>query len=80
MSIFSRLSGFQRKMLLLVIAVLVLAAGALYWFVSQGQRSTDDAYVGAKVAQVSSLVMGPHDASAISSGAAARTARRPSFA
>ncbi|MEP7156050.1 MAG: HlyD family secretion protein [Betaproteobacteria bacterium] len=59
MNFFSKLSAFQRKMLLLAAAILVLAAGAIYWFVSQGQRSTDDAYVGAKVAQVSSLVMGP---------------------
>lgn len=59
MSILSKLSSWQRKALLLILAVILLGGAAWYWFESQGQRATDDAYVGAKVVQVSSLVMGP---------------------
>ena len=59
MSILSKLSSWQRKALLLILAVILLGGAAWYWFESQGQRATVDAYVGAKVVQVSSLVMGP---------------------
>ncbi len=59
MSFLSKLSSVQRKLLLLIIGAIVLGVAGWYWFESRGQRSTDDAYVGAKVVQVSSLVMGP---------------------
>ena len=59
MSILSKLSTVQRRSLLLVIAFVVLGGAAWYWIESRSQRSTDDAYVGATVVQVSSLVMGP---------------------
>jgi membrane fusion protein (multidrug efflux system) len=59
MSTLSDLSNRQRAALIVVVALAALAAGCWYWLESQRQRSTDDAYVGAKVVQVSSLVMGP---------------------
>ena len=54
-----RFTSGRRIALMLVLVIAVIAVGAWYWSVSQRQRSTDDAYVGAKVVQVSSLVMGP---------------------
>ncbi|HSC23916.1 MAG TPA: HlyD family secretion protein [Casimicrobiaceae bacterium] len=47
------------KTLLLGVAIVVAAiVGAWYWHRSQLYQSTDDAYVNARVVQVSSLVMG----------------------
>lgn len=48
-----------RRGLILALTIAVIAGAAWYWLESQQQRSTDDAYIGAKVVQVSSLVMGP---------------------
>ena len=59
MKILSNISVPQRKALLIILVIIVLGGAAWYWFESRNQRSTDDAYVGAKVVQVSSLVMGP---------------------
>ena len=59
MSFLAKITSAQRKILMLMVAITVLVGGAWYWLESRNQRSTDDAYVGAKVVQVSSLVMGP---------------------
>lgn len=52
-------SANVRALLLGIVILTVAIAGGWYWLHSKGQRSTDDAYVGARVVQVSSLVMGP---------------------
>jgi len=50
----------KRLMAGLAGAVLLCAAGAAYWsFAASGYVSTDNAYVGASVAQISSQVAGP---------------------
>lgn len=59
MSFLAKIVPTQRKILLLIMAIIILAGGVWYWLESRNQRSTDDAYVGAKVVQVSSLAMGP---------------------
>jgi membrane fusion protein (multidrug efflux system) len=47
------------RMLVAIVAVLIAAAGAGWWWLQRGTReSTDNAYVNARVVQVSSLVMG----------------------
>src|SRR6185437_15793703 len=47
-----------KSVLILLGIVIVAIAAAWYWHESRLRQSTDDAYVNAKIVQVSSLVMG----------------------
>lgn len=57
----SRLSQLPRSRVALIAIVFVaaLAAGGWYWVQSGARRATENAYINARVTQVSSLVMGP---------------------
>jgi membrane fusion protein (multidrug efflux system) len=57
------LRGSKRKrlfaLLASVVAIAAIAFGIYYYFARQGRVSTDNAYVGADVAQITALVSGP---------------------
>jgi membrane fusion protein (multidrug efflux system) len=48
-----------RKIAIGATLLAAVSLGIAYWLTSQRVRTTDDAYVGAKIVQVSSLVVGP---------------------
>ena len=59
MSTFLPLRRPRRRVLLIALAVLIVAVGGIWYWIRSGRTvSTEDAYVNARVVQVSSLVMG----------------------
>ena len=55
----ARRSGWRRKLLMLGVPILIVAAAAFYWFSLQGQVSTDNAYIKQDTVGVVAEVAGP---------------------